>query len=130
MFLYLRILLILFVIVFLTNCQNDPYKHGAILYENFCSNCHGMDGNGLGKNIPPLVGSQYLNEPIKMGCIIRNGISGEIEVNGVKYNEKMPPVEKLSDYEIANVINFILQKWGNQKYVQINHIQDGLKNCK
>ena len=47
-----------------------------------------------------------------------------------KYNEKMPAVTRLSDFEIANVINYIQQKWGNQQYVQINTLQEGLKNCK
>jgi mono/diheme cytochrome c family protein len=42
----------------------------------------------------------------------------------------MPAVTRLSDFEIANVINYIQQKWGNQQYVQINTLQEGLKNCK
>ena len=127
-FFYFFILLL--IVAIHDSCESDPYRQGAILYENFCANCHGSDGNGLGKNIPPLVGSEVIKDPITMGCIIRNGLSGEITVKGIKYNEKMPAVTRLSDFEIANVINYIQQKWGNQQYVQINTLQEGLKNCK
>ncbi len=117
-------------IAFLVGCATDPYRQGQIMYENFCSNCHGADGMGLGKNIPPLVGSELLNDTRQMTCIIRNGLEGKIIVKGVVYNEKMAGIPKLSDFEIANILNFIQHKWGNDEYVQINTVQAALKDCK
>lgn len=127
-----KVLTSLFLSIFFliaSSCETDPYRQGAIMYENFCTNCHGIDGAGLGKNIPPLAGSEYLNDIDKMTCIIRNGLEGKIMVKGVVYNEKMAGIPKLSDFEIANILNFIQHKWGSGKYVQINTVQAALKTC-
>ena len=43
-----------------------------------------------------------------------NGLKGEIIVKGKKYNQIMPSCGFLSDTEIANVINYIKNNFGNQ----------------
>ncbi len=89
------------------------------------------DGSGLGGNIPPLAGSDYIkNDPVKMACIIRYGISDSIVVNGRKYGQPMEGIQKLSDFEIANIINYINHSWGNQYgFVQIGEVREALNNC-
>ena len=44
---------------------------------------------------------------------VANGLSGEIVVNGETYNGVMPKLG-LSDEEIANVVTFVANSWGNQ----------------
>lgn len=115
----------------LINCQQKPFAHGKIMYENFCVNCHMEDGSGLVGNIPPLAKADYLTEHAdQIACIIRYGMEGEIEVNGKKYNAPMSGVPQLTDVEIANIINYINHEWGNNNgYTTITKVQEQLKNC-
>ena len=45
--------------------------------------------------------------------VVVNGLAEEIEVNGIKYNGVMPGV-RLSDEDVANVLTFVRNSWGNQ----------------
>ncbi|HOY16078.1 MAG TPA: cytochrome c [Haliscomenobacter sp.] len=122
----------LLALLFILACQGSPYKQGEIMYGNFCASCHMDDGSGLRGRIPPLANSDYLKKyPSELACIIRYGKTGEIEVNGKKYQEPMPGVPQLSDFEIANIINYINQAWGNESaYVPVQKVQQALEKCK
>lgn len=113
------------------NCDSNPYQQGKILYSNFCESCHMTDGSGLAGNIPPLVNADYLkNNQDKLACIIRYGQQGPIVVNDTTYNEAMPGVPQLTDFEIANVINYINHAWGNDYgFIQIDEVRESLKEC-
>ena len=89
------------------------------------------DGSGLGANIPPLAQSDYLRDKQSLiSCIIRYGQEGAIEVNGTTYNEPMPGVEGLSEFQIANIINYINHAWGNDYgFVKVEAIRAELENC-
>jgi|TARA_B110000003_G_scaffold43459_1_gene40911 hypothetical protein len=73
------------------------------------------DGQGQIGIIPPLAKSDFLfkhmEESIK--AIKFGGIDGEITVNGVKYNSKMEKMG-LYDDEIADIMNYTLNSWGNK----------------
>jgi hypothetical protein len=77
------------------------------------------NGKGVDGIFPPLAKSDFLfkqmEESIK--AIKFGGIDGEIIVNGVKYNSKMEKIG-LYDDEIADIMNYILNSWGN-KYDKI-----------
>lgn len=45
--------------------------------------------------------------------IVIHGKKGPITVNGKEYNQIMTP-QNLNDEEISNVMNFILNSWGNE----------------
>lgn len=115
----------------LIDCNQKPYAHGKIMYENFCVNCHMEDGTGLVGNIPPLAGADYLKDHAdKLACIIRYGISEEIIVNDKSYTTPMAGVPQLTDVEIANIINYINHEWGNNNgYTTIQSVQKQLENC-
>ncbi len=115
----------------LSSCEEHPYNHGKILYQNFCSNCHMDDGKGLINIIPPLAGADFLaNHPEKLPCIIYQGMSGKVTVNGKIYNTEMPGSPKLTEFEITNVINYINNAWGND-YGVVKHlsVREALKEC-
>ncbi|WP_081720517.1 cytochrome c [Sediminibacterium sp. C3] len=88
---------------------------GKKVYETSCMNCHMQDGKGLEGVFPPVAQSDFLkkssNEIID---VLIKGQSGEIKVNGVTYNGAMPSVEYLSDQEMADVLNYIQNSWGNK----------------
>lgn len=87
---------------------------GEKIYLKKCAVCHGKDGLGKGKRIPPLANSDYLrnNREASIRGILF-GQNEEIIVNGKSYNRRMKAV-KLSDIDIANVMNYIQNSWGNK----------------
>ena len=90
---------------------------GKELYTELCIACHLAEGQGVKGSIPPLAKADYLNAPEKAIHAIKFGLSGKIVVNGVTYDNVMPE-QGLSDEEIADLTNYILNSWGNKgKYV-------------
>jgi mono/diheme cytochrome c family protein len=86
---------------------------GKILYEKHCANCHQKDGSGLGRLIPPIKGSDYfLADKARAARIIKHGQNGPIVVNGIEYNQAMPPNPKLTDLEIAQLMTYLYNIWG------------------
>lgn len=104
---------------------------GKQLYNTHCSNCHQENGQGLGKLYPPLAKSDYMVSDVgRTVCLIKNGIKGEIEVNGVKFNQEMPALNELTNLEIAEITTYIYNTWGNQKgIVAIDKVENSLHNC-
>ena len=86
---------------------------GKFVYQAQCQVCHRVDGKGIEGKIPPLAESEFLNNHIEKGIdIVLNGLEGEIEVNGQKYDSRMPKLD-LSEEEVASVLSYVLNKWGN-----------------
>ncbi|QLG47180.1 cytochrome c [Costertonia aggregata] len=86
---------------------------GSKLYRKNCVVCHGKNGTGKGKRIPPLAQSDYLLNNIDKSIRgIKYGLKGEIMVNGVTYDKVMKP-SGLTDPEITDIMNFILNSWDN-----------------
>lgn len=106
-------------------------NRSAILYQNSCANCHMNDGQGLKNLIPPLADADYLLKfEHKLPCIIKHGLKGEIVVNGKSYNQVMPSNESLSDIDIANLINYIRNEWGNShSHIPLNQVKEALQKC-
>ena len=95
-------------------CGKTEHLQGRNLYLEHCANCHFEDGGGLRRLMPPLSGSDYLrDQPEAVVYGIRFGMEGPMEVNGVVYDEVMPPNRELSEFQIVNIVNYINQAWGN-----------------
>ncbi|MCC9168574.1 cytochrome c [Pontibacter sp. XAAS-A31] len=72
-------------------------------------------GEGLAGTFPPLAKSDYLLKDQKRAIgVVLHGAEGEIVVNGETYNMMMPAQSHLSDQEIADVLNYIQNNWGNK----------------
>ena len=94
------------------------FDRGAKVYRNQCAQCHQADGNGVLGVYPPLVASNWVTgHPQVVSRILINGLNGPILVKGSKYNGNMPAFGSsglaLSDKDIAGVITYIRQEWGN-----------------
>ena len=87
---------ILIILLSLLSCNDSNPKQnqqlqasiqrGAIVYEDFCMQCHMPDGKGVEKAFPPLANSDYLMNKRKESIkAIKYGLTGEITVNGKKY---------------------------------------------
>jgi cytochrome c551 len=89
---------------------------GKKLYDLHCANCHQEDGVGLGRLIPPLNPSDYMSSDVSRTVkLIKYGMKGEIEVNGIIYDGIMPANPKLTNMEIAQISTYIYNVWGNNK---------------
>lgn len=88
-------------------------KRGGEIYADFCVTCHLERGEGVPNVFPPLANSDYLKTK-RMESIagVKYGQRGEIVVNGITYNNTMMPMG-LEDREVADVMNYILNSWGN-----------------
>ncbi len=98
--------------------QGDPLKEsmkrGAEVYDSFCVNCHMADGKGVEDAFPPLAKADFLLKKREESILaVKNGLSGEIKVNGETYNSVMAD-QGLYDDEVADVMNYILNSWGNK----------------
>ncbi|WP_299214581.1 cytochrome c [uncultured Aquimarina sp.] len=88
---------------------------GEEIYVDFCMQCHLHDGKGTPKVFPPLAGSDWLVNKRKESIhSIKYGLNGPIKVNGESYNSAMTPLG-LEDEEIADVMNYIMNSWGNKQ---------------
>ena len=73
------------------------------------------DGLGTPDINPPVAQADYLKKPAKaLIDVILSGQSGEVVVNGIKYNAVMPAQEYLTDIQIADVLNYTRNSWGNK----------------
>ncbi len=90
----------------------EKIASGEKTYAATCIACHQATGLGLPNLFPPLAGSDYLKDKVKTIQTITRGLTGEVVVSGAKYNSVMPPV-KLSDGEVANVLTYVYNCWGN-----------------
>lgn len=91
----------------------DRIEAGKRLYMQACFACHQASGEGVPNAFPPLANADYLNADENRAIdVVLHGLSGEIEVNGKKYNSMMP-AQNLSDDEVANVLTYVYNSWGN-----------------
>ena len=98
--------------------QNKPLEQsiseGKEIYEDFCLQCHLDNGEGVSGVFPPLAKSDYLLNNIDLSIKgIKYGLSGPIVVNDEEYDGVMQN-QGLDDDEIADVMNYILNNWGNK----------------
>jgi len=110
---YLSFCLIAFLNLIVQKSKSESIKNGAELYRDLCYRCHGFDGEGQTDLIPPLKSSDYLLNNIDLSIAgLKYGLKGEIIVNGKSYNSYMA-YQGLENDEIADIMNYILNEWGN-----------------
>lgn len=124
--------------VLFLSCENEQginyqryYVNGKGLYEKYCQNCHNQDGKGLGTLYPPLTDTAYLiKNKNKLACIIRYGQNTSIRINNIQYEGQMPVNKSLADIDIAQLIVYISNSFGNkQGFYDATEVNTDLKNC-
>lgn len=95
--------------------DSDSFRRGRTLFTAHCAICHQVTGKGTPGTYPPVAGSDFLTAPGGITNAIKalvEGLGGRIRVNGVEYNNQMPAIV-LDDTQVADVIHFVLNSWGN-----------------
>lgn len=98
----------------LTEAGRSQFERGRLVYSQTCFVCHQPTGKGVPEQIPPLAKSDLLMAD-KAGAIrgVLAGRNGALTVNGKKYNGIMIPFAQLTDEQIADVITYVRNSWGN-----------------
>ena len=92
----------------------DQTDAGEALFAGTCSVCHQANGAGLPGVFPPLAKSDYLAADPKHAIdVVLRGLTGKLKVNGSNYDSVMPPMNQLNDDEVANILTYVLNSWGN-----------------
>ena len=100
--------------LFQNKTKAESIEAGAEIYQDFCIQCHLSNGEGVSGVFPPIKASDYLFENINRSIAgIKYGLKGEITVNDEIYDGVMAN-QGLEEEEIADVMNYILNQWGNQ----------------
>jgi mono/diheme cytochrome c family protein len=91
-------------------------ERGKKVYDTYCIACHQADGSGVPRMNPPLVKTSYVTgDKKKLVTIVLNGLKGgELEIDGNVYDSPMTPHDFLKDQEIADVLTYIRNSFGNK----------------
>ncbi len=93
----------------------NSMARGKDVYGISCAGCHQVNGEGLSGVFPPLANSDHLTKVQgKLITIILKGQNEEITVNNTKYSTPMAALDQLTDQQVADVLNYIGNSWGNQ----------------
>ena len=91
-------------------------EEGRMVFARSCSQCHQYTGLGDPAKAPPLVGAEWLlgAGPNRIGRILLDGFTGPVNIQGKVWNLSMPSWrEQLKDEEIAAVLTYTRNEWGN-----------------
>ena len=123
-----KILILLFSLTLMYSCgnetnqstsgsgesKNESADKGKAIYIKICQACHQANGEGIPGSFPPLAKSDFLANKEAAILQVLNGKTGEITVNGQKYNSIMPAQgTALNDNDIAAVLNYVYSNFGN-----------------
>jgi mono/diheme cytochrome c family protein/glucose/arabinose dehydrogenase len=107
----------------LTGKNKASFMRGAGVFgkDGHCGTCHQADGNGLPEaQFPPLAGSKWVTgSEERLIKLALHGLSGPIEVKGKSYPGAVPmtPFKMLDDQEMADVLTFVRNAFGNKASV-------------
>src|SRR5690606_28535379 len=94
--------------------DEEVLRRGAMINDNRCVACHGLDAQCVPGAFPPLAGADWATgDPAITVRIDLHGLQGPITVRGQTYDSIMPPVVDLSEQDIADVVTYIRQSFGN-----------------
>lgn len=89
--------------------------NGKKVYDMYCQACHQADGNGVPRLNPPLAGTVYVTgSKTRLIDIVLNGLTDPLEINGEEYNNPMAAHSFLTDQQIADVLTYIRNSFGNK----------------
>jgi len=90
-------------------------KRGQQVFSTTCIVCHQKNGGGVPGLNPPLIKTTYvLGERSQLIQIVLKGLNQPIEVQGQTYNNVMPSFAQLTDEQIADVLTYVRNSFGNK----------------
>lgn len=107
-------------------------ERGKTIYTTYCLACHQADGSGVPGLNPPLIKTKWvLGEKKQLITILLKGMDETIEVDGEEYSNVMASHAFLKDQEIADVLNYVRNSFGNKAAgitsAEVKTVRSGLK---
>lgn len=98
-----------------TAVSQTVIERGKVVYANNCLTCHQADGSGVPRLNPPLIKNQWvLGKKSVLAKQILYGSQGKIEIEGETFSNTMPALPQLTDQQIADVITYVRNSFGNK----------------
>ncbi|WP_275626739.1 cytochrome c [Pseudomonas sp. 273] len=96
--------------------KGDDGKAGAALYVDNCAACHRTDGKGYARVFPALAGNPVLQsaDATSLIHIVLDGHTLPATATAPSTFSMPGFAWRLSDQQVAEVVNFIRSSWGNQ----------------
>ena len=98
--------------------SKSPYRlsmdSGKAVYLNNCQYCHQPDGMGVLNRYPPLNGQAITGDKSKLIEILIVSHTSLAEQKGNEASYIMPPNPAMKDQEIADVLTYIRNSFGNR----------------
>jgi mono/diheme cytochrome c family protein len=112
--------------------QKSPFRismdSGKVVYSNQCLSCHQANGMGITGINPQLSGKLVTGDKTKLISIIVNGQNTHEEINGKIFQNTMPANPEIKDQEIADVLTFIRNSFGNKaSSVKVSEVKSARK---
>ncbi len=93
---------------------SEALMAGKRVYDMYCLPCHMNNGLGAPGMNPPLAGTEYvLGDKTRLIKVVLQGLNEPIEIKGEIYQNVMASHAFLSDQQIADVLSFVRQSFGN-----------------
>lgn len=87
---------------------------GKTVYAQNCLTCHQADGLGVDGMNPPLSKTTFvLGDKARLVNILLKGMQG-VDIDGEEYNNVMPAFNNLTDQQIADVLTYVRNSFGNK----------------
>jgi mono/diheme cytochrome c family protein len=94
---------------------SSSIKRGKVIYATYCLSCHQADGGGVPNMNPPLIQTSYvLGSKASLIKIVLNGFQKPVDIDGESYSNNMPALSSLKDQQIADVLTYIRNNFGNK----------------
>ena len=90
-------------------------KRGAQVFSTTCIVCHQKNGGGVPHLNPSLIKTSYvLGDKSALAQIVLKGLNQPIDIEGETYNNVMPSFAQLTDAQIADVLTYVRNSFGNK----------------
>ena len=115
----------LFLSSFIQNPLAASIARGKKVYDKVCLSCHMVDGGGVPHLNPPLAQSSYvLGDKKRIITIVLKGMTDRIAIDDEYYSNNMAPHNDLTDQQIADVLTYIRNSFGNKaSAVTVNEVK-------
>jgi len=88
---------------------------GELVYKKYCLTCHQADGSGVPNMNPPLSKTTWVSgDKTKLIKVVLNGFPAPVDIDGNPYTNVMAPHNFLKDQEIADVLTYVRNNFGNK----------------
>lgn len=93
----------------------EVMERGKKVYTKECLSCHQVNGNGVQRMNPPLIKTKYvLGDKKTLITVVVKGLTDPVEIDGDTYENVMPAHPNLTDQEIADVLTYVRNSFGNK----------------